>query len=276
MKSVKLFIVFSIILAAVIGVFFLMTDSKSGKLFADADNTIEKYRKDFENDWNSRGDWDKDIFMDHHETIKQLGNDYPLDELKNLDAQLAIELVKKKSIEEWESNSCRSSVIDKYMEAIDIITNYAPQNASHNNVQLIKNINGVYRSALALANTKIMTNAKFTYPDMWSNYDVYKSSILQKKQNILNNTTYKTYLENIDEIKTGLDAIDGKLSNGKHHYYNSLAHSIMNCYANKDFNSEELTNLANVCNKFKEEYGGENNDLNSFYSIFRQQTVNPQ
>ena len=248
MKSIKLIIVFALILGGVIGAFFFINPDTGGTLPPPPDDTYKTYRDQFVKDWEQANDWNEQLFMSHSDMIQQLSTQFDTESLNDLNTKTATEIVYKKIFDEWKSS--------KYNGAIKVIENKDNNATKDPNVQKIKNVYLTYTTAYSLAHQNIGLTPHFN-GSSWNSYSSYSSSIENKMRSMLNNSSYKTYLSNIVEIKNGLNAIPTKLSVGRTHFYEGLANSIEHYYSR--INSEnrtdsELKALRNTIRKYEDEY----------------------
>ena len=267
MKAIKLFLVFTVILGAIILAFFIIPDSGDKALSPIPDNTHEMYRKQFISDWEQKGDWDKDLFLSHYDIVKQLSTQYNTRSLEDLNTKTATEIVYNKIFEEWKSTGCNKTKIDNYINAIRLIESKDQNAISDPNVKKIQDVYASYLSAYNYIHKNIGLVPHFD-GNSWNSYSAYKNSILSQRQIILSNANYKAYLSNISDIKNGLENIPNKLSTGKTSFYQSLAYKIKSYY-NKDgmMTMDNLRRLRNVVSKYTKEFG-KNSMLSSFVSDF--------
>lgn len=265
MKAFKLVFTFVIILAGVLGAFYLFNNNGSVKLPPPPDTTYKTFRDQFEKNWEQAGDWDEKLFMNHCDLVQQLSKDYEVATLNNLNTKTATEVVYEKIFKEWKSASCAKSVVEKYNNAIKVIESNDNNAKTDPNVQKIKSVYGTYISAYSLAHQGIGLAPHFNGSN-WNSYSNYSSTMKGKMSAMLESSNYKEYLSNIEDIKNGLNAIPDKLSNGRSRFYGELANRIINYYS-RTVSSErtrpELNSLRNVISKYEEEYSS-NGRLSSF------------
>lgn len=252
MKAIKLILTFVVILGVIVGALFIFSGNGGEKLPPMDDNTLESYRTQFENDWKQKGDWDANLFNDHVTTVKQLSVDFSVEELRRYNTQLALELVHEKVFGEWGKATCSKNVVDRYINALNTITSTDNSARSDNLATQIRQVNTTYREALTVANLSVGLRPGFNGTS-WNSYDNYEKGVKQRRDNVLQNSNYKQYLSNITSIKNGLNAIDGKLSNGRSSFYNNLASSIIAHFKSKERNYENLGALRSVRDKFNNE-----------------------
>lgn len=265
MKAIKLVLTFVIILAGVLGAFYLFNDNRSAKLPPPPDTTYKTFRDQVEKDWKQAGDWDEKLFVSHCDLVQQLSTGYETGTLKDLNTKTATEVVYKKIFEEWRSTSCVKSVVEKYNNAIKVIESNDNNAKTDPNVQKIKKVYATYISAYSLAHQSIGLSPHFDGSN-WNSYSNYSSTMRGKMSSMLENSNYKEYLSNIVDIKNGLNAIPDKLSNGRSRFYGELANRIINYYsrtASSERTRPELNSLRNAISKYEEEYSS-NGRLSSF------------
>lgn len=137
MKAFKLVLTFVIILAGVLGAFYLFNNNGSVKLPPPPDTTYKTFRDQFEKNWEQAGDWDEKLFMNHCDLVQQLSKDYEVATLNDLNTKTATEVVYEKIFEEWKSASCTKSVVEKYNNAIKVIESNDNNAKTDPNVQKI-------------------------------------------------------------------------------------------------------------------------------------------
>ena len=155
MKIFKLILTFVIILGAVVGGFFLITDTGSDPLSPVDQNTYELYRKQFEEDWKQKGDWDEQLFLSHCDMVNQLSLDYNVGPLNDMNTSTAVEVVHDKIFAEWASTTCKYKTVEKYIKAIGVIERNDKNASSNSLVVKIKDVNKVYRNAYSQAYQEI-------------------------------------------------------------------------------------------------------------------------
>lgn len=265
MKAIKLVLTFVIILGGVLGAFYLFTNTDGGTLPPPPDTTYQTFREQIEKDWEQAGDWNEDLFMSHCNLIQQLSTQYETATLNDLNTKTATEVVYEKIFDEWESPTCAKNVVKNYINAIKIIEEKDNNAQTDPNVQKIKNVYATYTSAYNLAHQNVGLTPHFD-GSSWNSYSNYSSSMTDKKNLMLENSNYKEYLSNIDDIKNGLNAIPDKLANGRTRFYNALSDSIIRYYSRtipSERTKTELAGLRNAISKYEEEYSP-NSRLSSF------------
>ena len=133
MKAIKLLITFVGLLALVVLAFIIVPKSTVSHDLPDPpDETLKEVRTQIEQDWEQANDWDETVFAKHCDKLNQMRNDYSVGTLVDLNTRLAVEAVYKKLMDgEWNSESCREKVVDKYINALGVISK-ADANAKDN------------------------------------------------------------------------------------------------------------------------------------------------
>lgn len=276
MKAIKLFLVFAVMLAAVVGIFkWLNHHGDNMRLFPPSDDLLQEYQKDMEKKWREKADWDKDLFEKNEDRIRQLEKKYAVTALRDMNTRFAIEQIRTQLMSEWKSAGCQKQVVEKYVQAIGVVCQADSLAAADRNVQELKRINTVYCMALEVAHMKIGLTPNFDGRN-WRSFDAYRNGVLQKKLGVLNDATYKRYLSGITEIKQGLNGIDQRLNNARSSFRVSLANSIIAHF--KRIPPYERTNeqrrlLSSLRERYREEFG-ENSNLNSLVKQFRKDVDN--
>ena len=155
MKSIKLIIVFALILGGVIGAFFFINPDTGGTLPPPPDDTYKTYRDQFVKDWEQANDWNEQLFMSHSDMIQQLSTQFDTESLNDLNTKTATEIVYKKIFDEWKSSSCAKNIIEEYSGAIKVIESKDNNATKDPNVQKIKNVYLTYTTAYSLAHQNI-------------------------------------------------------------------------------------------------------------------------
>ena len=271
MKALKLIILFLVMLACVIGGFYIFTGGTEVEDLPPIDeNTFAEYSQEFENEWKGVDDWDEETYKRHHETINQLSTDFSVEELRTFDRRLATEIISQKLFAEWGKADCDKKVIDKYINAVKTICQTEGDAAKNDpDIKLINEVNTTYRSALELAGKKIGLTPTFN-GSSWNSYTDYKNKIQKQKSTIVGNSNYKEYLQNITAISDRFKKIDGELNDGRKRFYQSLADKIYNYYnkisVQKRTNSQ-LIQLRKSRDKYEKEYGS-NSKINTLAKKF--------
>lgn len=275
MKAIKLILAFVIILALVVGMFFISTRPPRPDIKIIPGTEHEKYRQQFIQDWEQAGDWNESIFAEHAEIINQLSVDHSVDGLERLNIQTAMEIVKKKIFGEWKSSTCRKSEIDKYMKAVRAIESYYNSAKDDDVIIKIKSVNDTYRKALDVANLSIGLKPVFDGGrSSWNSYDEYMNKIKRRKNDVLSSNNYRQYLANIAELKTGLNGIDSKLAAARKEFYSTLASAIISYYSNLDKNDANLSKLMHVRDRYDEDCHNSNRRVDDYAVRFRNEVLN--
>lgn len=254
-KIFKLILTFVIILGAIVGGFFLFTKSPEPLPPVNPD-TYEMYRKQFIEDWKQKGDWDEQLFMSHCDLVNQLSTNHNVVPLKDMNTSTAVEVVHDKIFTEWASATCKKKTIDKYVKAISIIGKEDSNAKSNPLVIQINDVHKVYKSAYDQAYQGISLEPEFN-GSSWKSYDDYSRRVRAKRDNILNDETYKKHLSNIADIKKNLNNIPDRLSSARTKFYNSLAMEIVDYYnaiPDSTRTSDQLTALRASRNNYEDEY----------------------
>ena len=142
MKLLKLIIVFAVILAAVVGAFFLMNGG-SGITPPPEGNDYEMYSKQFAADWEQAGDWNEKLFRQNCETVRQLSTEYSKEStqtLGDINTVRATVIVYEKIFAEWAKPACRFVVVKNYRDALHVITEKEPQATAEKNTPKLKTV----------------------------------------------------------------------------------------------------------------------------------------
>ena len=257
MKALKIIIAFVLILAGVFSAFYFSTRVGEGSIAPPQDERFEDTRKQIQNEWEQRGDWDDTLYTKNLDLVTQLGVEFNTVPLKELNTSLAVEIVYKKIFDEWKSPTCQRAVVNKYYNAVSFIKSKDSNANTDNNVKQIQQVYSVYNNAYTLAHQSIGLSPNFNGTS-WNSYANYRESMLNKRNNILNNRDYKSHLSNIKDIKDGLNSIPDKLAKGRSVFYSNLAQSIKNYFSRTSWserNHNELSQLRTAISKYESEYG---------------------
>ena len=270
MKAIKLIMTFVVLLAIVVSAFYVSSGSgRNTDLPEPPDETLKEMRTQIEQDWAQKGDWDEKLFAIHCDKLNQMKKEYSVGILVDMNTRLAVETIYKKLIDEWSSPSCRKSVVDGYIKALDTVCRADGNAQANNNVKKLRSINKVYRTALSVAHISIGLTHGFD-GSSWRSFSNYSNAVKARKASVVSNAMYKEYLSNISDIKNGLASIDGRLQNARTAFYQSLSRAIISHYSDipsSERNNTQLSSLRNARNRYNNEYRS-NDALNSFVSTF--------
>lgn len=202
--------------------------------------------------------------------VRMLSMQYNVTPLKDLNTTTAVEVLYDKIFKEWESVSCRKTVVENCIKALGKIQTEDGNAKSNPNVQKILSVNDTYKKAYALAHKSVGLSPNFD-GSSWNSFSGYRNSLLSDKSSMLDSDNYKQYLANIKEIKDGINAIPSKLDNAKTRFYNDLASGIVNHYnsiAQASRTRSQLNELRNARNKYNNEAPTSNSYLNNFCNTF--------
>lgn len=270
MKAIKLIITFVVLLALVVLAFYIVPRKVDPPVLLDPpDETLKEMRTQIERDWEQANDWDEKVFAKHCDKLNKMKKDYSVGTLVDMNTRLAVETVYKMLMDgEWNSESCREKVVDKYVNALGVIIKADANAKDNNNVKKLYQVNDVYKKALSVSSIRIGLSPGFD-GSSWRSFSAYSNSIKAKKASIESNAIYKEHLSNIREIKNGLANIDGRLSEARIAFYKSLANAITSYYSRippSERNDSQLRTLRNVRDRYNNEYN--NYNLNYFVSVF--------
>lgn len=255
MKFFKLFIIFILVLGAIIGAFFIKDCTGTTKLPPPTDETYQTYRNQFEKDWEQKGDWDKDLYLEHCDLVNQLSTTYETGTLQDLSTKTASEIVYNKIFEEWNRPGCSKKVINNYRDAVNVIMENDGNAKSDPNIKKILEVFSTYTDADAFAHQSIGKRPTFSN-DEWTPFSSYSKGIESRRSGVLNNANYKSYLSNINDIKNGLNAIPGKLRDSRENFYSVLASQIVSTYSaipEEERTRDDLKRLRNVNSRYVKE-----------------------
>lgn len=230
MKILKLILTFCIILGAIVGV-FLIIDGGDDDIFSSVtQDDYAKYSQRFISEWEQKGDWDEQLFKSHCDMINQLsarlGNTEPL---KDQETRIVVELVNSKLFAEWASPTCKKATVNKYINAVNVITEEDP-NAKHNPlVADIWKVYAVYKKAYDLAYGSVSLEPTYD-GSTWNSFIEYQNGKIASRDAILRDNTYATYLSNITDLKKNLNNLSSKLDGAKAVFYEKLAKQIVKYY----------------------------------------------
>lgn len=276
MKAIKLLITFVVLLALVVLAFVIGPEKVVPPVLPDpSDETLKEVRTQIEQDWEQANDWDETVFEKHYDKLNQMKNDYSVGTLIDMNTRLAVEAVYKKLMDdEWNSESCREKVVDKYINALGVISRADANAKDNNNVKKLYQVNDVYKKALSVSRIRIGLSPGFD-GSSWRSFSEYSKNIKDRRDSINSNTIYKEHLSNIREIKNGLANIDSRLSESRITFYKSLAKAITSYYSkipSSERNNSQLQTLRNVRDRYNNEYN--NYNLNYFVSAFYKDVIN--
>lgn len=276
MKAIKLLITFVVLLALVVLAFVIGPEKVVPPVLPDpSDETLKEVRTQIEQDWEQANDWDETVFEKHCDKLNQMKNDYSVGTLIDMNTRLAVEAVYKKLMDdEWNSESCREKVVDKYINALGVISRADANAKDNNNVKKLYQVNDVYKKALSVSRIRIGLSPGFD-GSSWRSFSEYSKNIKDRRDSINSNTIYKEHLSNIREIKNGLANIDSRLSESRITFYKSLAKAITSYYSkipSSERNNSQLQTLRNVRDRYNNEYN--NYNLNYFVSAFYKDVIN--
>lgn len=275
MKAIKLLIAFCVVIAVIVGVFFVMGGGGGSARDDGSDPTLNGYRAKIENDWKQRADWDETMFRTHADMLNQLGTEYSVETLVDLDTRLAIETVYGRLVAEWASPACRRTTVDGYMKALATIASVNANANDDNNVRKLRAIDKVYRTALALSAARLGIATGFD-GDTWRSFSDYSASVRARRDAVLGNALYKEFLSGISALKDGLLSIDARLAAAKASFCRELVRDIIAYYYEYDpqeRNSSQLAALRSVRNRYAAEFGS-SSEIDSFVKDFYRDVYN--
>lgn len=259
MKSLKLVLVFIVILVGVIGVLYLINnpDDRHDTPLLDSD-VNRKVKEIIDGNWDEVSDWDVEVFNRMELTIRQYAKQDGANEslLMDYNVKEAIRIVNEHIFNEWESTDCHETVIKKYIKAIETIVNKHSAEAENSQIITIKRVNAAYREAIKIAHHPCNYEPEFDGND-WQSYSNYQQHIERNKNDVLGNADYKQYLSNIADIKNGIADVPNRLQKGKERFYSRLSDEIIDYFgaiASNDRTRAQLTDLRNIRNRFEKEY----------------------
>lgn len=255
MKSLKLILIFLVVLGVVVGAFLLIDGGGSASIKVNADASYEEYRQQIARSWEELGDWDEANYAKQCNLVKQLQDEYEVEATNILalqNSQTALEIVHKKIFEEWDKADCQESVVRKYNEAKNTIRASHAAIGNDPNLTSIESVYATYCSALSLSKDKCTLSTGFNGTS-WNNFSAHHTKKIKARNEMLANSNYKTYLSHISSIKQGLNSFESKLATAKVDFYNKLANSIKSHYHGKERTYENKRLLSNAISKYERE-----------------------
>ena len=188
MKAIKLLITFVVLLALVVLAFIIVPKPPVRHDLPDPpDETLKEVRTQIEQDWEQANDWDETVFEKHCDKLSQMKNDYSVGTLIDMNTRLAVEAVYKKLMDgEWNSESCREKVVDKYINALGVIIKADANAKDNNNVKKLYQVNDVYKKALSVSRIRIGLSPGFD-GSSWRSFSAYSNNVKAKKASIESN-----------------------------------------------------------------------------------------
>ncbi len=276
MKALKLLILFAVIIGGVVLAFWLLEPEAKQLDPAVQNQLVKTYGKQIKDEWSQRADWDKNLFDKQCERIKQWSKKqgFNVTPIKDMVALTPVELIFKNIFAEWDSTGCRKAVVDKYIEAINIIETKFENAKNNPNNQKIKNVNKTYQAAYNLAHSGFGIDPKFdgaAESECWRSFSEYSQGVVNQRNAMLANANYKEYLKNIQSIRNGLAAIPSRLEAAKEPFYVKLAEEIVQYYNDIPAPSRkrsELRKLRQHVSQFEEESNSVNSMLQTLKDEF--------
>lgn len=277
MKSIKLIIVFVIILGGIVGIMLIPSNNEDVTLLSPPEHKVEKFNRETEELWNKVDDWDENLYKTRHQSAQRDNKEYDVTSLTTVNTNKAIDIVEKKIEEQWSLADCKKSTIDKYIEAINTIKQ-VDKSAEKTRpiINDILRINRIYTIAYEYS-TKLNFNLEpsvkhkkvktydFAYgytPEIYlvswdsSKFSKHRQGIKECKAFIISNEDYQTYLSNIENIKERLNSTDSELEEVRNNYYTKLGGIILEAYNKQRKNAIDAYGIAyeEVNNKYYEYY----------------------
>lgn len=277
MKQIKLIITFLLILGGVVAAIYFSDGDERRNSESILDVPLQTYVNKFEEDWNAKSEWDADFFKQKVNHIKQLSREYrDVTVLKDLNTRKAVYLLYTNTFDEWGKERCKKSAIDKYISGIDTITKYDSNAKADASLKKIKDVHKVYVKAYKLSKEKFRLRPNFN-GKIWGDYSGYAQKKETYKKSIQNDSIYRKYLNNITEIKNGLDGVTSRLESGRTQFFNDLALEIIDYYDDKLSNErtrEDLEQLRSIVIKYNRASRRENSHLIDFYQSYNRDVEN--
>ena len=277
MKQIKLIITFLLILGGVVAAIYFFGGYERRKSDNILDVPLQTYVNKFEEDWNAKSEWDADFFKQKVNHIKQLSREYrDVTVLKDLNTRMAVYLLYTNTFDEWGKERCKKSAIDKYISGIDTITKYDSNAKADASLKKIKDVHKVYVKAYNLSKEKFRLRPNFN-GKIWEDYSGYAQKKEASKKSIQNDSIYRKYLNNITDIKNGLDGVTSRLESGRTQFFNDLALEIIDYYDDKPSNERnkgELEQLRSIVIKYNRASRRENFHLKDFYQSYNRDVEN--
>lgn len=272
MKILKLVGLFVIVAGVIIGLLFLSGKGSKGLSNNRPNDTLlREYKAEFAKDWDEKQDWDVNIFRRHCMDIKTLAKDYDVTELNDYNISEANDIVYEKIFALWKSPNCKKEDVDRYRAAVDTIVHYDPKMANNTGIKKIKEVYAVYEDAYDFVKDPLIISPFFD-GKIWNDFNSFADRQRTHKDRILNDTAYKSYLNNITQLKDELETLDSRLSEVKRSFYSLLENQIRNYYNNIPSarrDREQLNELSRVVSKYYLENSSASLSLKNLQTQFR-------
>lgn len=263
MKALKLILIAVVVLGAVIGLLFLSGGEASSEIKGDKSKQMTMLKEKINGEWDSTSDWDTSLLEGDLDMLKQysqnLGDGYRT--LVDLTGERASHRLDSVMMDEFSKTDCDPYKIETYGNGLDILVAKIPSYRNDAEVQKLMGILTLYRNIRKFSKRNLGITPRFKFEnDSWVSFASHSQSII-KERNSYRQSDYYQYLAHIDDVKSGLDGVEGRLSQAKAHYKQGLAEQIMKAYTPQD--AQLASRLNQVQGRFQKEFGA-HGPLNSF------------
>lgn len=269
MKALKLFVIFTAILAVVVTVLWISLDDDNNT--PSGTTTVSDFQKlhdEFTAEWEHTDDWNQALFDKQFDKVQLFGRN-----LKQAQTHELIETINtlgsahiyEKMFNEFHSPTCRKAIVDTYKEAIDHVVSRTPH--FHGNARIMKmnNCHKKYTAIYKFVNgSGYPINPGFN-GQTWTAFS--NRNIPNTVRAYQNDPIYKADLSNIQQFRAKFSQLISTESAARASYYDRLASQVRSYYAGADPTAECRNELRAIQSRFHSEYGP-HSGLDNFVASF--------
>ncbi len=252
MKIIKLLLSFILILGIVIGILYLtgsFGDSGTGggsdpKTFAEQSSLLD-------DEWQTAS-WDINLYKKGMIRLRQNEEALGEDGMKTLIDKLneyAIPKLRNTMMKEFAKTDCNASTIETLYKSLEELKSTTPGREKHEGIVEMSGTYKIYKEAMRLCSAKIAFNPGDG--TNWTPLANQKKAYLDKRASIKSDPYYK-FIQNITDIKNGLNTLDSRLNAAATNFKNDVAQRIIKKYSSRKESADEFFR---VKSKFQHEFG---------------------
>lgn len=255
MKALKLILIAIVVLGAVVGLLFLSSGESSSEIKGDKSKQMSMLKEKINGEWDSTSDWDTGLLERDLDMLKQysqnLGDGYRT--LVDLTGERASHRLDSVMMGEFAKTDCDPNKIEVYGNGLDLLVAKIPSYKNDVEVQKLMGILTLYRNIRKLSKRNLGITPRFKFEnDSWVSFASHSQNII-KERNGYKQSDFFQYIAHIEDVKTGLAGVEGRLNSAKAQYKQGLATQIMDAYTPKD--AQLASRLTQVQGRFQREFG---------------------
>lgn len=275
MKALKLLLVGAVIVGLLVVIFSWKTITESIIGPPKKVQVLNKLRSDVDKDWDNASEWNQEVYEQNMREAKTRKNELEKEAAGNFNTlkNYTDTKVKNKLVgfvkKELALSKCSQSKIGQLKAGLDYIVSQNKELlADDPDVKETYAKITLYNNILSFGKKNISLAPGFMfYSGSWNDFDTYRNQQILQRENFKKNLYYGS-VSHIDDVKTSLSSLDGKLASAETAFQKKLSSAIIAAYEKAERTPENQKELQSVYNKYYGKNYEDGKRLSNFRSRF--------